>query len=113
MKRMIKSNKSILWVNELSNRITSLFFFCSLTAFILYLLGNFQNFLDETHFMLLRIILICGIIAFIAGCNTIIMLIVESIVGKHMQIKRFLKTIFMILLSVVMIILSQIVLTWA
>lgn len=56
------------FVLKMAARLTrSLFLFCVLVL-VLYLLGNFQEFLDDNQLMLLRVVRVASLVGALLGC---------------------------------------------
>jgi len=51
----IFTDQKKIWLPRLTTRLTLYFFYMSLTVFTLYILGNYQQFSDETQFFLFRL----------------------------------------------------------
>ncbi|TVQ39239.1 MAG: hypothetical protein EA384_06985 [Spirochaetaceae bacterium] len=63
-----RSRRSALYRNmRLLEGITGFFFACSLIVLGVFLLGNYQEFLDQTQNLLLRILRICGLLCAMSG----------------------------------------------
>lgn len=111
MKRLLISNKQILL-----EKITGFLFLFIVLVFILYIAGNFQDFIDSTQTLLLEIISVFSIIFFISFNFYVIF---TFIVIKHRKWRKgerikikiiFFSGAFLFILMV--FILSKIVLSW-
>lgn len=97
--------------NKLTKNCVWLFFLFNVILFVLYVMGNFYNFLDETQLLILKVLTISSIFQSILS----LILFIENIIYiffTHSKVARFFTIIFSILsliIGIVFIIYSTLV----
>ena len=97
--------------NKLTKNCVWLFFLFNVILFVLYVMGNFYNFLDETQLLILKVLTISSIFQSILS----LILFIENIIYiffTHSKVARFFTITFSILsliIGIVFIIYSTLV----
>ena len=92
LKRM-RRKKTVLWLPGVINKFTLFTFLLSLMIFLFYILGNFQQFTDETQDMLLRIFRYAALIFMVTGLYNLVADIVIVIRKHQFYALRFILTL--------------------
>ncbi len=80
---------------------SSIFFLSiSILGFLLYILGNFQSFLEETQLRILLIVQITGIIGFVVSLYYLVFLIVWIIRRRRVPMSRVAFSLLALLINV-------------
>jgi hypothetical protein len=90
------------WLFSLLGRLTFFFVVFSLFIFSLYIIGNFQEFLDSSQFLLLKLLEIISLFAGIFSLYYIFFLMFIAIMEKKVMPLRFILTSLSILLSILL-----------
>lgn len=86
---MRRKKFSGLWLTELLRRVSVFLLFVSISAMGLYVLGNYQHFLDSTQLLLLRIAGVCSIMLFFSATYFGIMVLVSAFNEKKFYVLSF------------------------
>lgn len=93
-----QKNDSTLWLASATGKLSVFFFLSSLLLFGMYLLGNFQEFLDSTQTMLLTAVRIVSFLSGISGLYYAVSLVISMVYRKK---TRFLRLALSVLGSLV------------
>ena len=88
------------WLFSLLGRLTVFFVLFSLLILFLYIIGNYQEFLDSSQFMLLKILEVVSLFGGISGMYYIFFLFFVAITEKKLMVLRFVLTIISIFLCI-------------
>jgi len=83
-----RMNEKSIWLPFVLRRMHLFLFWFSLLIFLLFLLGNIQEFLDSTQRLLLTMLGFSSVLCVMIGCYVFIALIVYWIVWKRGQLIR-------------------------
>ncbi|MBN2535314.1 MAG: hypothetical protein JXB88_20710 [Spirochaetales bacterium] len=86
------------WLFSLLGRLTIFFVLFSLLLLFLYIIGNYQEFLDSSQFLLLKLLEIISLFGAICGMYYIFFLFFIALLEKKILILRFILTILIIIL---------------
>ena len=86
------------WLFSLLGRLTIFFVLFSIQLLFLYIIGNYQEFLDSSQFFLLKILEIVSLLGGISGTYYIFFLFFVGVIEKKIMILRFILTIISIIL---------------
>lgn len=81
--------------------LTIFFLLNSAVAFLLYLVGNYQEFLDSSQFLLLDVLRVSGLLCTLSGLYYFVSLLVWSLRVRHFYFSRVLFSIAAILVGTV------------
>jgi hypothetical protein len=101
-----------VWLPILTRRIFSFLLSFQIITFVLFVLGNIQEFLDSTQMLLLSIQRFSGIFFICFGMYTILSQIIAGIVEKKFYVLRFIATIAGYILGIGMVVIVFFFLTW-
>lgn len=92
-----KKGKSLILLYKLASSMVLIWFFFEIILFSLYLIGNYQQFLDKTQLLILKVLSYSSFITFVL-CFISLAILVLLIVTKIYKKSNFLR-LFLILLS--------------
>jgi hypothetical protein len=81
--------------------LTILFLLNCLVAFLLYVLGNYQDFLDSSQFLLLDVLRVSGALCTLAGLYYLVSLVVWSLRVRRVLVWRMLFSMAAALVGIV------------
>ena len=98
------------WVPDVLGRILVFLFFLLVFSFLLYLLGNSQDFLDATQGVLLRILEFTGLLYIILSIFFLIGRIVEWVLQKRSKLRDILVGFGGLLVAGTLVVLTEFIL---
>ncbi len=101
-----------IWLPFLLRRTHLFLFWFSLLVFLLFLLGNMQEFLDSTQRLLLSLLGFSSVLSAIIGCYVFIALIVYWIVWKKGQLIRLIFYVLTTAVACIMTLVAHGILVW-
>lgn len=112
MKERKKNNKNInspyKILYKLTNFFINVFFVFCIVLIILYIMGNYQNFLDKSQILLLTVLSVCSVsmtvMAIISLIENTVLIFLEK--SKNNQIKNILWDIFTLIFGIIILIFS-------
>lgn len=108
----IKISKSILvTLTKLLNNFISILFIFSIFTFLLYLIGNYQVFLDKTQLIILKVLLITSQTSLIMSIVGIIIMLIKFLLFKF-SVKKLINILYYflpIITSTIFIIYSSLI----
>jgi cellulose synthase/poly-beta-1,6-N-acetylglucosamine synthase-like glycosyltransferase len=112
MKERKKNNKNInspyKILYKLTNFFINVFFVFCIVLIILYIMGNYQNFLDKSQILLLTVLSFCSVsmtvMAIISLIENTVLIFLEK--SKNNQIKNILWDIFTLIFGIIILIFS-------
>lgn len=112
MKERKKINKNInspyKILYKLTNFFINVFFVFCIVLIILYIMGNYQNFLDKSQILLLTVLSVCSVsmtvMAIISLIENTVLIFLEK--SKNNQIKNILWDIFTLIFGIIILIFS-------
>ena len=112
MKERKKNNKNInspyKILYKLTNFFINVFFVFCIVLIILYIMGNYQNFLDKSQILLLTVLSVCSVsmtvMAIISLIENTVLIFLEK--TKNNQIKNILWDIFTLIFGIIILIFS-------
>ena len=112
MKERKKNNKNInspyKILYKLTNFFINVFFVFCIVLIILYIMGNYQNFLDKSQILLLTVLSFCSVsmtvMAIISLIENTVLIFLEK--SKNNQIKNILWYIFTLIFGIIILIFS-------
>jgi len=90
------------WLFSVLGRLTFFFVIFSLFILSLYIIGNYQEFLDSSQFLLLKMLEIISLFAGISSMYYIFFLLFIALIEKKIMLLRFILTSLSIILSIVL-----------
>lgn len=111
IKNQIDNKKIFLLVFRLLNDFVSILFVFNLLLFAFYIVGNYQNFLEESQLLILFVLTISSIIMTLTAFITLIFNIITICIQKKKTVKILLLfyLIFVILIGLIFIAYSIII----
>ncbi len=89
----MRRKKTVLWLPGIINKFTLYAFLLSFMILSFYLLGNFQQFTDETQDILLRLFRYAALIFMVTGFYNLVIDIVIIIKKHQFYVVRFILTL--------------------
>ena len=110
--KYLVEQKSFTVLYNLTKCLLAIFFTFSLLLFLLYLMGNFQNFMDKTQLMLLTMLSSISIfdcvLSFFGILENLFLVFFNNKKSKLLNIVSILLLIIILLLSIVFIVYSSV-----
>jgi hypothetical protein len=88
------------WLFSLLGRLTLFFILFALLVLFLYIIGNYQEFLDSSQLLLLKILEVVSLFGAIIGMYYIFFLFFIALLEKKIFILRFILTFLSIIVSI-------------
>ncbi len=89
----MRRKKTVFWLPGVINRFTLFTFLLSVMIFLLYVLGNFQEFTDGTQIMLLSLFRYAGLVFMVTGVYNLLIDGFVIIRKRQWYVTRFIFTI--------------------
>ncbi len=100
------------WLPSVVKRINLFLFLEILMMTLLYILGNFQGFLDSTQILILEIFKTGSIIFIISACYQLILIVVSAFIKRKFDIAAFFLSIIGAAVVAALLLLSEFIVTW-
>jgi hypothetical protein len=102
----------VLRLSSIAGRAVAFFFLCSLLLFFLYLLGNSQDFLDDTQLLLLGALRVTLILELVSGVYLALLLVVRTVRERRVFLLRSVLLALSMAVSIVLLLGIRFLQSW-
>ncbi len=102
----------VLRLSSLASRAVAFFFLCSLLLLFLYLLGNSQDFLDNTQLFLLGSLRVTLILELVCGMYLAVLLVVRTVRERKVFVLRSVLLVLSMVVCVALLLSIRFLQSW-